>query len=325
MKKEWSLASSVLALLLGTSISAGELTIATFNAEFLTRPKVHIKFDFPFQLEGADQQQWDAPGFRDQKFKEAAKAVARVIAGVSADVVALTEVGNRQDVLELVKEIEQLGLRYEHIAVCNCTDHTTQQHVAVLSKLQLSEVLTSISGRESYDRELDDPETEDDTGLGKSLRVTFQAEGRKFNLYVVHLASERKHHEQDAQRIAQASIIRRHYLPLLNDGEHVMVAGDLNDHRGQPALRRMRGRDDIWEDLIQTGQTGKSGRPSFFAQGEESSRWTYEFRGLRHQVDHILLSPSIERVSRKISARVVEQNDQIASDHRPLVVTLDLR
>ena len=102
----------------------------------------------------------------------------------------------------------------------------------MLSKLQLSEVLISISGRESYDRELDDPETEDDTGLSKGLFVTFQAEGKKFNLYVVHLASERKGHEQDAQRIAQASIIRRHYLPVLNAGEHVIVAGDLNDHRG---------------------------------------------------------------------------------------------
>ncbi len=232
MKKGWSLASGVLALLLGTSISAGELTIATFNAEFLTRPKVHMKFGFPFNLSGPDKVQWDAPGFRDRKFNEAAKAVARVIAGISADVVALTEVGNRQDVLELVNEIEQLGLRYDHIAVCNCTDHTTQQHVAVLSKLQLSEVLISISGRESYDRELDDPETEDDTGLSKGLFVTFQAEGKKFNLYVVHLASERKGHEQDAQRIAQASIIRRHYLPVLNAGEHVIVAGDLNDHRG---------------------------------------------------------------------------------------------
>ncbi len=32
--------------------AAGALTIATFNAEFLTRAKVHVKFGHPFDLRG---------------------------------------------------------------------------------------------------------------------------------------------------------------------------------------------------------------------------------------------------------------------------------
>jgi hypothetical protein len=76
-----------------------ELTIATFNAEFLTRPKVHVKFGFPFDLvEQADVAIWNAPGVRDQKFAEGAAAVAKVVASLKADVVVLTEVGDERDV-----------------------------------------------------------------------------------------------------------------------------------------------------------------------------------------------------------------------------------
>jgi endonuclease/exonuclease/phosphatase family metal-dependent hydrolase len=56
------------------------------------------------------------------------------------------------------------------------------------------------------------------------------------NLIGLHLKSERGGHESDAKRIAQASVVRRYHLPLVKGGEHVIVAGDLNDHRGQPSI-----------------------------------------------------------------------------------------
>ena len=279
---------------------------------------MHRKFDLPFILTGADATTWNAPGFRDQRFNEAAQAVAQVIANIDADVVALTEVGNPTDLAELNTEIAALGVTYPHTAVCDCTDGAPQQHVAVLSKFALSGVVTAIPGREHYYEELDDQETENDTGISKGMRVTFTTQGETFHLYVTHLASERFGNEQDQQRIAQASIIRRHYLPALNAGEHLIVAGDLNDGRGQPAIRRIRGLDDIWPDLIQTGNT------DYFTEATWGDRWTYEFEGVRNQIDHILLSRSIRDASSSRSASVPDQNDDLASDHRPLVVVFDL-
>src|SRR5215210_7102220 len=86
--------------------SATELTIATFNTEFLTRPKVHVKFGFPFDLEDqAHLAIWNAPGVRDQKFSEGAAAVAKVVASIKADVIVLTEVGDERDVRELTATI----------------------------------------------------------------------------------------------------------------------------------------------------------------------------------------------------------------------------
>lgn len=299
--------------------SGADLTIATMNVEFLTRPKVHVKFGLPFNLSGADEAQWNAPGFRNQKFNEAAKAVAGFLAGLNADVLALTEVGDRPDVEELNHEIGVLGVTYNHVAVCTCSDSVTQQHVAVLSKFPLSDVVPVIAGREYYDKELDEPEEEEDTGISKGLRVTFQAQGQPFVLYVIHLSSEVGGHEKDAQRLAQASIVRRHYLPAVNTGTHVIVAGDLNADRGDSALRRIRGRDDMWEDLIQTGHY------SFFDLAHQHTRWTYEFRGVRQQLDHILISQSVKDASRKITPRVTDQPTPLVSDHRPFILTLDLR
>src|SRR5215210_1609018 len=133
--------------------SATELTIATFNTEFLTRPKVHVKFGFPFDLEApSDVATWAAPGFRDQKFAEGAAAVAQVVASINADVIVLTEVGDQRDVQELNAAIAGQGVSYPYAEVCACTDTATQQHVAVLSKIPLTGVLRAIPGREGYFR-----------------------------------------------------------------------------------------------------------------------------------------------------------------------------
>lgn len=291
------------------------VVVATFNTEFLTRRKVHLKFGFPFNLSGIDAALWGEPGFRDQQFSIAADSVAKVLAAIDADVLALTEIGDETDVAELAAKLNALGVSYPHSAVCACTDHTTAQHVAVLSKLPLSNVIPIIPGREHYYEELDDPEGENDTGVSKGMRVSFAAEGQTFHMYVVHLASERGGHEQDQQRISQASIIRRHYLHSLKAGEHVIVAGDLNDGRAQPTIRRIRGFDDIDEDLIQTGSV------RFFDDAELDTRWTNEFQGVRAQIDHVLISRSVFEEWR-VSSEVPEQMNELASDHRPFVIGL---
>ena len=317
-----------LAVVCFNSFAYGEvLRIATFNCEFLVRKKVHVKFDLPFRLKGDTLAEWNEPGVRDANFTLAAKAVARVIKTINADIIVLTEVGDDADVLELHGEVTDLGLDYPHMLVGKSADGTTGQHVALFSKLEITNPLKSLPGRECYDQELDDPETEKDTGVSKGLRGTVEFQGQQIHMFGAHFTSEGGGHEQDAQRIAQASIVRRHYLPLLTKGEHVIVAGDLNDRRGQPAIRRVRGRDDIHPDLIQTGIT------KYFPREKIDTRWTYEFQGERQQIDHILLSLSIKNACKRggISTEVIPVTETIgdtdfpASDHRALAVNLDFQ
>jgi endonuclease/exonuclease/phosphatase family metal-dependent hydrolase len=280
-----------------------------------------VKFGLKLDLPADVAAQWNAPGFRDQKFAEAADAVATVVAAIDADVIVLNEVGNERDVNELNAAIASKGVSYGHVALCACTDTITTQHVAILSKVPFDAITTAIPGREGYYTELDDADSETDTGISKGIIVSFKIAGETVHLYGLHLASERGGHEQDQQRISQASIVRRHYLPKLNVGEHVIVAGDLNDGRGQPTLRRISGLDDIWADLIQTGNQ------KYFAEEDLASRWTFEFQGERNQIDHVLLSQSFLDLTKRdgIKPRVPDQTNRLASDHRPFVVKLVLR
>ena len=314
------------ALMVINTVAADEITVATFNAEFLYPSKVHIKYGLKFNMgdnTAAEQSQWEAAGFREMKFSEAVEVVASAIAMIETDVLALTEVGKEADVALLVEAIGDEGIDYPHVAVCDCND-PTGQHVAILSKIPFvaGSIVSKIPGRESYEAEPDDPDEQLDTGVSKGMRVSVDLNGVPIHIYAVHLASERGGHEKDQQRIAQASIVRRHAIPDLNKGEHVIIAGDMNDRRGQPAIRRMRGLDDIWPDLIQTGHW------KFFDEAEEASRWTYEFRGELNQIDHVLVSYSLRKnQSSSISTSVLDipqQNNPAISDHRPIIVHIEL-
>lgn len=321
----------ILLCLLPCLVHSETITIATFNAEFLYTSKVHVKYGLRFRMDentSADQDQWTQPVFRTQRFDQAVDTVAPVIADIDTDVLVLTEVGDGSDLTALVNAIRDNGTDYPHVQVCSCTD-STGQHVAILSKRPFitNETLGSLSGRAAYEVEPDDPDEQKDTGVSKGMRVAIEVDNFSGNPEVVyifglHLASERGGYEQDQQRIAQASIVRRHTIPLLNEGEHVIVAGDMNDRRGQPTIRRLRGLDDVWPDLIQTGHW------SFFERDEEASRWTYQFRGELNQIDHILVSYSLRKnQTDAIQSSVMEvpvQDDPQISDHRPLIVSIEM-
>lgn len=281
------------------SYAVGEtFRITTFNAEFMYKSKVHIKYGLKFDMKkntSAQQAEWAPASFRQEKFDTAADIVGEAIAKIETDLLILTEVGNGDDLQALVDSIASHGVTYPHVEVCDCND-PTGQNVAILSKRPFKNDLTlrSIPGRAAFLIEEDDPDEFNDTGITKGMRVVVEIENgdgdmEDVYIYGVHFVSERKGHDTDQQRIAQATLVRRHIVPLLNEGEHVIVAGDLNDRRGEPAIMRVRGFDDIWPELLQTGHH------VFFPDDLEHTRWTHEFRGVRNQIDHILVSYSLRR------------------------------
>lgn len=305
------------------------LRIATFNCQFLERSKVHTKFGLPFDeklFTPAQLATW-TPEHRLARLQQASLATAAVIKRINADVIALVEVGPPADIEVLRAALQTLGVDYAHVAVCDSADTATHQHVAVFSRRAFAYVERKIPGRELYYREEDDPESEDDTGISKGLRVGLKVNDQLIHLFVTHLISERGGAESDAQRIAQASLIRRNYLPLLQRGQHVIVAGDLNEHTNQPTLRRIRGFDDIEADLLQTGAA------KYFDPQKLDTRWTSTYLGVREQVDHILISGSLKDATLPggIRTETLEVTEQVAdtnrpaSDHRALAVTLEFR
>ncbi|MBT4864604.1 MAG: endonuclease/exonuclease/phosphatase family protein [Planctomycetaceae bacterium] len=334
-----------------SSLNAGEtVTIATLNCQFLSPKTVHVKFGLPFDRRSWTEVQrrtWAADGFREQHYRKAVKAIAATIQRIDADVIVLTEVArvsrvngiyaSPNDVTVLHDELKE---NYPHLAFADSSDKITNQNVAILSRRPFVEgsMLPRIPGREGFFGELDDVESEDETTVSKGMRAAIRIDGDVVYLYPVHLKSERGGHESDAKRIAQASIVRRNYLKQLADDQHVIVIGDLNGHRGQPALRRIRGLDDLNEDLAQTGG------PRFFKRRESEpsdefnrrirQHWTFEFEGRRTQIDHILISQSIRNrctqrnYHKKMQIEFIEVTETIegtdipATDHRAVKLTL---
>ena len=343
---------TLLALLLCLSAelcAAEKVTVAILNCEFLSTRKVHVKFGMKFDTSKWTEEEREiwTDDFRAARYKESVEAIATAIKRIDADVIVLTEVARipkedgefitPNDMTILHDEVKTV---YPHMVFGDSSDKFTWQNVAVLSKRPFEgEPNQRIRGREGYYSELDDPESEEETTISKGLSVVVTVDGDPVHIYAIHLKSERGGHESDGQRIAQASIVRRNYLKNLENGHHVVVAGDLNDHRGQPTLRRIRGLDDIGEDLAQTGG------PTFFKQkdGEKNEEfnvrmrehWTYEYARRRNQIDHILISQSIRNhcTQRNFHKRMkidfiditekIGDTEDKATDHRAVKLTLE--
>ena len=88
---------SILFVFSSIASASDQIKIATFNCEFLVRKKVHVKFGLPFDIKKANpslRDRWKQSEFRDQKFKEATKAVAAFLKTIDADVLVLVEIGD---------------------------------------------------------------------------------------------------------------------------------------------------------------------------------------------------------------------------------------
>lgn len=294
-----------------------DLTVATFNAEFLNKLKIHVKYGKQFDLSREDkktQKFWNDDANRTEKLREASAEVAQFIKEINADILTLTEVGNAEDLQVLLKELKEIGVEYPHWEVCQCYDPWTGQHVAVFSKYPLKDVWSEIPGSALYLEEADG-DSEKEARISKGMKVTATIDQKEVDVFVFHLKSERGGFESDAQRIAQASIARRSIIQQVNAGRKVIVTGDLNSEKGSPTIYRIRGFDDIYEELIQTGHS------QYFESTEV--RWTYNYQGEREQIDHILVSPGIA-IKDGIQTQIMETPNDKVSDHNPVIVKLSL-
>ncbi len=289
----------VLLILLFPVNALAHYKIATFNTEFLTKPKVHMKYGFGFDMQEKFKRHWSKPGFRNEMMKRAVNAVADHIASIDADIIGLTEIGKLEDVNQLIEAIKERGVSYDHVSFCRCTSGSTSQYVALLSKFPLTTVKTK------FQRKVDG------FRVTKGLKASVDLGGEEVIIYLTHLKSKRGGAAATSpQRVAQATVIRDDYRDDINAGKHVIVMGDLNASRGEPALKRIRGLHDDSSSNVDLDQPGKDGI------------FTYRYRGQRNQIDHILTSPSIGK-KWNVSIEAIETPNEFISDHRALAITLN--
>ncbi len=283
----------------GLSPRAETLTIATYNVENYTLTD-----------------RMTPGGYRpDYPKPEASKQALRtVLRAIDADVLALQEMGGRAFLEELRRDLATEGLVYPHAEILETGDEP--RFVAVLSRRPFTSVRhhTDLAFRYFGSEE---------TVRRGLLEVRFASDGGELTLFVAHLKSrftERKDDPMSAlRRAGEAEAVRDRILALFPSpaASRFLLVGDFNDGPGSRPVRAVlaRGRTIIAE-LV----------PVADSRGET---WTHRYRkeDSYTRVDHVFISPepSLRAALRNGRALIydgVGVND--ASDHRPVVVILDL-
>lgn len=288
-----ALALSVVA----TGALAGPLTIAAYNVEnYLVADRM---------VEGIFRQAYPKP--------EVEKAALRkVVAAISPDILALAEMGSQPFLDEFQRDLRRVGQDFPFAALLEAADR--DRHVAVLSKIPFKEIrrhdrvpLTYFGQRQTVKRGV--------------LEAVFATRDGEFSLFVIHLKSrytDRPDDPESAQlRAREAEAVRDLVLSLHPDPTRArfVVCGDWNDTRGSRPVRALqkRGALTIGEIL-----------PAADSRGET---WTHFWRREEtySRIDYLLVSPALRPVVSGGRGTIWDGPGVAeASDHRPLVLKVDL-
>jgi endonuclease/exonuclease/phosphatase family metal-dependent hydrolase len=138
------------------------------------------------------------------------------------------------------------------------------------------------------------------------LELEIDVEGVRWAILAVHFISKSGGDASDDRRLAEAARVRALVDARLagDPRARVLVAGDLNDQPGSPALVRLLGSGDTALADVSAGLAPEV-------------RYTYVFSGRRELIDFILASP--EAVSSGVETWIVHDGSAAAtSDHAPV-------
>jgi endonuclease/exonuclease/phosphatase family metal-dependent hydrolase len=280
------------------AVRADTLVIATYNIDNYT---------------ATDRMTPD--GYRqDYPKPESEKTALRtVIHALHADVLVLQEMGPQPFLDELQRDLAKQGDDYPHAFWVDGPD--PERHVAILSKRAWKAVTPHPDLEFSYRGRMEQAKR----GL---LEVTFAAAGGDFTLWALHLKSKLTEDgdPNDPQsaglRAAEALAVRQTILDEFPDpaSARFAILGDFNDGKGSKPV----------QDLLRHGRTNITYMvPATDSHGEV---WTefYAKQEIYSGIDHFLVSPGLRGAVRDNHATIFDAPEvSLASDHRPVVMTLD--
>ncbi len=238
------------------------------------------------------------------KPEPAKQAVFDVLADVKADVLALQEVGDTNDLAEVADGLAARGLVYPHRDWLRAAD--TNRHVAVLSRFPITDRFS----RGDYTFTLGTNVIPFQRGV---LDVNIQVNHHyAFRALVVHLKSRREvtDFDQAQARLHEAQLLRAHIGKALKDhpDRNLLVAGDFNDTPDSAPLRTIIGEPPFALVMLPaTTARGYSGTHLWRARRE----WS--------RIDYLIASPGLAREHITGTARVGDHPaSEKASDHRPV-------
>ena len=268
----------------------------------------------------------DAPAAGRAAKSEAARTRVRdSILALQPDVISLEEMGSASALAQLQTALQTNGLDLPYLEHISAFD--TNIHVAILSRFPFA-------ARR--------PHTNDSFLLnGQRLRVSrgfAEVDLRvndhfAFTLLAAHLKSKRPVSVADQAdlRFEEAKLLREIIDQRLtaNPAVNLVVLGDFNDTPDSEALRTIIGPRGKLR-LIDTRPAEPNGDQPFELPARDRARsvtWTYFYAkdDTYSRIDYILLSHEMSRFWDPAHSRILAlPNWGLASDHRPILVTLTL-
>ena len=287
--------------ILPSELFAEKLRVATYNVENYNLTNRMTEDGFAR----------NAP--KPEKQKDALRAVIRAM---NADVLAVQEIGGAPFTEELRRDLASEGLSYPHAATLDGPD--PHRKLAILSKRPFA----SVTRHARLQTDFDVPSPGERTPLVNRglLGVTLTVEGRPVRLYTVHLKSRLTRDKRDPraerERLAESDAVKAR---LIGDGLSApdalaLLVGDFNDGPHAATLTRF--------EKTAAGAPFLVRLDAGDAAGES---WTYRNvrKGFYDRSDYAFVTPALKPFVTRSRALDHPRTAQ-ASDHRPVVVDLDI-
>jgi endonuclease/exonuclease/phosphatase family metal-dependent hydrolase len=266
------------ALLGGTTVK-----LATYNVENL----FDLHYDGTEYLEYIPDSSWQ---WNRETYGKKLRNLARVIAEMNADVIALQEIESAEALRDLKKAVKRAGCYYPHMAFASGKNTTVK--VALLSKLPIETTReVSIGATRKY---------------RNILEARIRVETETLFLYVNHWKSKSG---PESQRIISAKALRTR-LDAIGHHHPIVLLGDFNSHYAESEIfvrkRKHNDTDGVTgiNHILKTlNGTDPVSLKSLSHCGDcyynlwyelpEKARWSHNFYGQKEGLDNIIISPGL--------------------------------
>ena len=234
----------------------------------------------------------------------------KILAELKPDILGVCEMGSEEDLADLQRRLEAVGLFLPHREWVQGADPS--RHLALLSRFPI----TARQSRTDLRYPLDQVMRPIQRGI---LDVTVQIEPNySLRLLGLHLKSRREVEdaEQALMRRHEAHLVRLHLNEILNAAPktNLLVYGDCNESKEEPGLREIK---------------GAAGQPNALRElplaDDAGEKWTYSYEPADEysRLDFTFASAELmPEVILKRSGIYPGHDWSEASDHRPLFVSL---
>jgi len=278
-------------------VASAALSVASYNVEnYLVSDRL---------VDGVYREAYPKP--------EAEKtALRQVIKAMNVDILLVQEMGTQVYLDELQRDLKTDGVDFSYTTLLKAAD--PERHVAVLSKIPFKQ----ISPHASVPVRLRGKQDQVKRGV---LEISFATSEGELTLFLIHLKSRRTEQDDDVesrqQRLQEAVAVRDLVLARFPTPAKAMfmICGDWNDTRNSKPVKALQKRGEtVLGELV-------------WAADSRGENWTHRFRkeDTYSRIDYFLASPPLKSFIRNGRGQVYDgPGVNEASDHRPVMVTLNL-